>query len=59
MSDTILQEIADNIGNGIDLDNLTVNMSEDDYNNIAWIGNSLHEINDSLKTIVKLMEAGQ
>jgi hypothetical protein len=54
----MLERIANALEN-LDANKQTIQLSTDDYNNIAWIGEQLHELNKTLTRIADNMEAGQ
>ena len=54
----MLERIANALEN-LDANKQTIQLSTDDYNNIAWIGEQLHELNKTPTRIADNMEAGQ
>ena len=54
----LVERIANALEN-LDSNKQTIQLSTDDYNNIAWIGEQLQELNKTLTRIADKMEAGQ
>ena len=58
MIEEVLGEIRDSIQNMND-SQVRVELATDSFNQIAWIGEQLYDINKTLEKLVKILEAKQ